>query len=167
MRHQDRQGRICQDVPGGSAENHLSQPALGIGALDQQVTLQRRCVRQDGLAGAAILGLDSDGFAQHAVAMKIAGELFAGRPRHGSTLHCQHDDMTCFLEKRHCTAVVLACSVLPFHAIRIFSPMRCGRVGGAIKTGRPDSNKPASIVVMLGLDRLLALRRIRAIVQGI
>src|SRR5215472_14180222 len=39
MRHQDRQGRICQDVPGGSAENHLSQPALGIGALDQQVTL--------------------------------------------------------------------------------------------------------------------------------
>jgi hypothetical protein len=51
MRHQDRQGRICQDVPGGSAENHLSQPALGIGALDQQVTLQRRRVRQDGLAG--------------------------------------------------------------------------------------------------------------------
>jgi hypothetical protein len=99
--------------------------------------------------------------------MKIAGELFAGRPRHGSTLHCQHDDMTCFLEKRHCTAVVLACSVLPFHAIRIFSPMRYGGDGGAIKTGRPDSNKPASIVVMLGLDRLLALRRIRAIVQGI
>jgi hypothetical protein len=82
MRHQDRQGRICQDVPGGSAENQL----------------QRRCVR---------------------------------------------------------------------HAIRIFSPMRYGGDGGAIKTGRPDSNKPASIVVMLGLDRLLALRRIRAIVQGI
>jgi len=45
--------------------------------------------------------------------------------------------------------------------------MRYGGDGGAIKTGRPDSNKPASIVVMLGLDRLLALRRIRAIVQGI
>ncbi len=93
---------ICQDVPGGSAKNHLSQPALGIGALDQQVTLQRRCVRQDGLAGAATLGLDGDGLAQHPVAVKIAGELFAGRPRHGSTLHRQHDDMACFLEKRHC-----------------------------------------------------------------
>src|SRR5262249_55429542 len=54
--------------------------------------------------------------------------------------------------------VVLACSVLPFHAIRIFSPMRCGGDGGAIKTGRPGSNKPASILVMLGLDRLLAPR---------
>ena len=102
MRHQDRQGRTCQDVPRGSAENHLSQPALGIGALDQQITLQRCCVRQDGVTGTATLGLDSDGFARHAVAMKIAGELFPGRPRHGSALHCQHDDMTCFLEKRHC-----------------------------------------------------------------
>src|SRR5262249_61447152 len=52
--------------------------------------------------------------------------------------------------------VVLACSVLPFHAIRIFSPMRCGGDGGANKTGRPDSNKTASNVVILGLDRLLA-----------
>jgi len=39
MRHQDRQGRIGKDVAGGSAENHLPQSALGIGALDQQVAL--------------------------------------------------------------------------------------------------------------------------------
>jgi hypothetical protein len=39
MRHQDRQGRICQDVPGGSAENHLSQPALGL-ACDSERALE-------------------------------------------------------------------------------------------------------------------------------
>src|SRR5260370_8730456 len=96
MRHQDRQGRICQDVPGGSAENHLSQPALGIGALDQQVTLQRRCVRQDGLARAATLGLDSGGFAYHPVAMKIAAELFAGRPTNSSPRPRPHPTLTSF-----------------------------------------------------------------------
>jgi len=52
-------------------------------------------------------------------------------------------------------AVVRACSVLPFHAIRMVSPMRCGGDGGAISTGRPDSNRPASIVVRLGLDHRL------------
>src|SRR6185437_1842515 len=35
--HQHRQRRIGQDVPRGSAENHLTQPALRIGALDQQI----------------------------------------------------------------------------------------------------------------------------------
>jgi len=37
MRHQDRQGRMGQDVAGGTAENHLPHPALGIGPLDQQI----------------------------------------------------------------------------------------------------------------------------------
>jgi hypothetical protein len=35
VRHQDRQGRVCQDVAGGAAEHHLAQAALRIGALHQ------------------------------------------------------------------------------------------------------------------------------------
>ena len=62
MRHQDRQGRMREDVAGGAAEDHLPQAALGIGALDQQVALPRRRLRQDGLAGAAALGRDRDRF---------------------------------------------------------------------------------------------------------
>ena len=62
MRHQDRQGRMRKDVAGGAAEDHLPQAALGIGALDQQVALPRRRLRQDGLAGAAALGRDRDRF---------------------------------------------------------------------------------------------------------
>ena len=62
MRHQDRQGRMGEDVAGGAAEDHLPQAALGIGALDQQVALPRRGLRQDGLAGAAALGRDGDRF---------------------------------------------------------------------------------------------------------
>src|SRR6185437_13509459 len=37
MRHQDRQGGICQDVTRGSAEHHLPQAALRVGAFDQQI----------------------------------------------------------------------------------------------------------------------------------
>ena len=35
--HQDRQLGLGQDVAGRPAEDHLAQPALGVGALDQQV----------------------------------------------------------------------------------------------------------------------------------
>ena len=83
MRHQDRQGRICQDVPGGSAENHLSQPALGIGALDQQVTLERRCVRQNGLTGAATVAVGTR-VSSRAPRTNRTG----GFPAYGSHLGC-------------------------------------------------------------------------------
>ena len=35
QRHQDRQVGMFHDVPGGAAEDHLAQPALRVGALDQ------------------------------------------------------------------------------------------------------------------------------------
>ena len=37
MCHQDRNGGFAQDVPRGAAEDHLAQPALGVGALDDQI----------------------------------------------------------------------------------------------------------------------------------
>ena len=41
MRHEDRNGRVRQDVARCSAEDHLAQPALGIRSLDQQVAAKR------------------------------------------------------------------------------------------------------------------------------
>ena len=55
-RHEHRYGCVCQNVPGGAAEYHLPQSALGVGALDQQVAVLRRCVGEDRLTGAAARG---------------------------------------------------------------------------------------------------------------
>jgi hypothetical protein len=44
--------------------------------------------------------------------------------------------------------MVRACSVLQFHATKALVPICCGGDGGAIKTGRPLSNKAASSVPM-------------------
>src|SRR6516164_4701994 len=38
--HEDRQGCIGKNVASCPAEDHLAQPALGIGALDQQVAAE-------------------------------------------------------------------------------------------------------------------------------
>src|SRR5262249_23584878 len=46
--------------------------------------------------------------------------------------------------------VARACSVLQFHAINTFVPISGRGIGGAIKTGRPLSNKPASSVLIRG-----------------
>src|SRR5207248_10959994 len=47
-------------------------------------------------------------------------------------------------------AVARVCSVLEFHAIKTLTPISGGGEGGAIKTGRPLSNNPASSVVIRG-----------------
>ena len=49
------------------------------------------------------------------------------------------------------TAVVRACSVLQFQAIRILVASERGEEGGAMSTGRPLSNKADSSVTMDGL----------------
>src|SRR6266567_3481494 len=55
VRHQHRQLRAGKNVPGGAAENHLAQPALRIGALDQKITTERIGFDEQCLAGAAFL----------------------------------------------------------------------------------------------------------------
>src|ERR1700722_7873298 len=72
VRHQDRQAGICQDVTRGSAEHHLPQSALCIGALHQQVAalfgrvLERGLARR--LARPARAGLDHQRLRLDAVA---------------------------------------------------------------------------------------------------
>src|SRR5579862_1228122 len=41
IRQQHRQGRVREDILGRAPENHLAQPALGIGALDHEVAAER------------------------------------------------------------------------------------------------------------------------------
>ena len=62
-RHEHGERSVGEDVPGGAAEDHLPQSALGIGALDQQVALSHRRVRQDRFARAATLRRNGDGLA--------------------------------------------------------------------------------------------------------
>src|SRR5579871_2730935 len=59
-------------------------------------------------------------------------------------------------------AVVRACSVLQFHAIRTLAPISCGGVCAAIRIGRPLSNRPDSIAlsckpIELASDRLMTM----------
>src|SRR5579875_1009998 len=56
MGHQDRQRRRRDDVARRAAEDHLAQPALGIGALDQEIGAEARGLFEHGLADAAAMG---------------------------------------------------------------------------------------------------------------
>src|SRR5258707_12274079 len=53
IRHQHRQGRVRQDVARRAAEYHLAQTALGVGALDEEVAVERLRGGQYGLSGRA------------------------------------------------------------------------------------------------------------------
>src|SRR3954469_887303 len=90
VRYQDRQGGRRQDMAGGPAEDHLAQPALRIGSLDQEVGAQCPGLLQDRLADTASLwrvaGLRGD-----PGALEITGEVVAGRPFDKAALDAQHD----------------------------------------------------------------------------
>src|SRR6185503_19601433 len=58
VRHQHRQFGVGQDVARGAAEDHLPQPALGEGALHQEVAALRLGGAEDGVAGALALEPD-------------------------------------------------------------------------------------------------------------
>ena len=57
MRHKYRQLRFLENLAGGAAEDHLAQPALGIGALDDQIGAPAAGFGQDRLADPALLRL--------------------------------------------------------------------------------------------------------------
>jgi hypothetical protein len=49
MCHENRQFRMPEDMAGRSAKDHLSQPALGIGTLDEQIGVQVGGILEDRL----------------------------------------------------------------------------------------------------------------------
>src|SRR4029077_3310585 len=55
---EDRQRRVQDEVTGHAAKDHLAQPALRVGALDDQVGTARHRRVDDGLAGRARARLD-------------------------------------------------------------------------------------------------------------
>ena len=58
MRHKYRQCCIAQDIAGSATEDELPQSTLRIGSLDQEVTTQCVCVRQNRLTGEAAVEAD-------------------------------------------------------------------------------------------------------------
>ena len=66
---------LRQDMAGRAAENHLPQPALGVGALDQEIAAFRLGRAQDRLAGAAALQADRHRLGRDAVAQQILEKL--------------------------------------------------------------------------------------------
>src|SRR5450631_3525391 len=61
VRHQYRQRRTRQDVPCRPSEYHLAQPALGIGALHQEIAAMRSRVLENGLPGGPLARRHCDG----------------------------------------------------------------------------------------------------------
>src|SRR6185437_2472455 len=82
VRHEDRQGRVAEDVTGGAAEDHLPQTALRIGALDEQVAAERGGAFQNDFAGGARAGVDGHRLGLDAVAAQMARGVLARRPAH-------------------------------------------------------------------------------------
>ena len=71
MRHKYRYCGIAQDVAGSAAEDELPQPTLRIGSLDQEVTTQCVCVRQNRLNGEAAVEADGQWLCGNAAQLQI------------------------------------------------------------------------------------------------
>ena len=66
-----------QDMTGRTAEDHLAQSALGVGALDQEIAAERLGGCQDRLPGAAAIEPDRHRGNCDAVALQAAQEIAA------------------------------------------------------------------------------------------
>src|SRR5262249_44657663 len=93
VRHEHGQHGVAEDVARGAAEDHLAQPALGIGALDEKIAAELPCARQDDLAGAAALRLEGDRLGGNAVELERPRHLRAARPGHRRTLDRENGDL--------------------------------------------------------------------------
>ena len=102
VRHQHRQGGVPEDVTGGAAEDELAQPALGVGALDEQVAIQRLRRGQDRFAGGAARDIDRQQRRGDAVALQVLNRLLGRWPGDFvAALHRQDGDPLGLLEQRH------------------------------------------------------------------
>ena len=74
------------------AEDHLADPALGIGALDQEVAADRFGMIEDRLSGMALAGGNGHGLDFETMTAQGPGELFPGRTGNHSAFRGQDDD---------------------------------------------------------------------------
>ena len=86
MCHEHRQFRVVDNVAGGAAKDHLPQSALGVGALDQEVSAQRLRVGQNRLTRHAAIKTYGQRFCRHPVQLQIAAQLLPRAPVLGFSL---------------------------------------------------------------------------------
>src|SRR3954468_19785337 len=91
--HDHREIGLVEDVAGRAAENHLPQPTLGVGALDDQVGAGKLRFAQDGVAGSPDRGADLAPLDRQAMALQVAGEFGGAGPRHCLALHGHDRDV--------------------------------------------------------------------------
>src|SRR5437660_8826339 len=100
--HQHRQGRVRQDMARRATEYHLAQTALGVGALDEEVAVERLRDGQYGLSGRASLEPDGHRRGLDAVTQQILRCLGGTRSRHrGSALDMEYRYALGLAQQRH------------------------------------------------------------------
>src|SRR5258707_7733631 len=102
IRHQHWQGRVRQDMARRASEYHLAQPALGIGALDEEIATERLRGRQYGFPGRAAFEFDRHRHSLDAVTLQILGRLRVARSRYcRSALDMEHSYALGLAQPRH------------------------------------------------------------------
>ena len=152
MRHQHRKLGVGEDVARGAAEDHLAQPALGVGAFDEEVAAEFGGLVQQNFAGACACRRRS--VMQVAAMPFCASERAICSPLGPATVAPSTVQMVTRSARRRsgmANAVARACSVLQFQAIMTLVASVGGEVGEAIRIGRPLSNNADSSVTMDGL----------------
>jgi hypothetical protein len=147
--HEDRHVGHGQDMTGGSAQYHLAQPALSIGALDQEIAAELASLLQDGFASAAALRY-MKGLCRDPGPHERAGHLVPGRTDDQAAFDRQHDDPGGLLEQRAGEGDRAGRLGAGVPAITIVPPICEGALGGATRTGRPLSNRRVSSTAMRG-----------------
>src|SRR5712671_4102949 len=149
IRHQHRQGRVRKDVARRAAKYHLAQTALGVGALDEEVAVERMRGGQYGLSGCATLKPDRHRRGLEAVTQQVLRCLGGTRSWHrGSALDMEYRYALGLAQQRYgeCGGARLLGAAVPRHQNVSADLGRWRR--------RRDQNRAAA-VEQAGLDRLV------------
>src|SRR5260370_13075613 len=102
-RHQNREARFQDDVPGAAAEDHLTDAALRVSALQQEIGTSRHRLFQKRLTLGLLPAIGCPDAYIYAVLFERARQLFALGTRLGHMLRAYRndDDFARLLEERH------------------------------------------------------------------